>query len=152
MNTLELAEVMHMTPNFYGVVPCCQIEQFKKYNEVSLIVNTDPHDQPGEHWVGIYKEGDTMYFFDSFGREMQEFTEPFASIMKDFASGVQVVSNRMKYQNDLFDTCGHWTYYYILTKSCGVDFSNFSNDTMKNELELIRQLKVIKENMFKLLY
>ena len=94
MNTFELARVMHMAPNFYGVVPCCEIEQFKKHDVVGLIVNTDPHDKPGQHWIALYKKGKMLNFFDSFGREMQEFTEPFASIMKDFASDCKVESNK----------------------------------------------------------
>ena len=55
MNTDELARVMHMTPDFYGILPCCEIEQFKKHNVVGLIVNTDPHNKAGKHWIGLYK-------------------------------------------------------------------------------------------------
>ena len=151
MNTDELAQVMHMAPNFYGVVPCCEIEQFKRHSDVGLIVNTDPHNKPGEHWVGIYKEGETLYFFDSFGREIKEFAEPFASIMKDFSSGLQLVTNRMQYQDVLYDTCGRWTYYYIFAKMCGgVDFKEFTQDTVANELELVTQWNLIREILRKI--
>ena len=63
---------MHMTPDFYGVVPCCEIEQFKRHKVVGLIVNTDPHNKAGKHWIGLYKEGQMLNFFDSFGREIKE--------------------------------------------------------------------------------
>ena len=148
MNTFEISEVMHLSPDFYGVVPCCIIEQFKKYNVAGLIVNTDPHNKPGQHWVGLYKEGETLDFFDSFGREIQDFEEPFTSIMKDFSNGLQVNTNRMQYQDDLYDTCGQWSYYYILSRICGRnDFREFTSDTIKNELELERQLNNIKDNL-----
>jgi hypothetical protein len=146
MNTDELAQVMHMAPNFYGVVPCCEIEQFKKHSTVGLIVNTDPHNKPGEHWIGLYKEGEMLNFFDSFGRGIKEFGEPFASIMNDFASDLKLVTNRMQYQDVFYDTCGRWTYYYIFSKICGrVDFKEFTQDTVSNEIELDIQWSLINE-------
>lgn len=141
MNTFEVAQVMHMAPGFYGVVPCCDIDRFKGVEVVGLIVNTDPHNKPGQHWVGIYKQGRTIHFFDSFGRDFREFAEPFASIMKDFVSDFQVFVNKKQYQDEVADTCGRWTFYYILSRICGIsDFSEFSNDTEENEIELSRQL------------
>ena len=146
MNTSELAKAMHMAPDFYGVVPCCEIEQYKKHEVVGLIVNTDPHNKPGTHWIALYKKGKTLNFFDSFGREMQEFAEPFASIMDDFASGCKVKSNKRQYQNVLSDTCGRWTLYYILSKLCGVEVMDFPHhDTYENEIELARRFKRIYE-------
>ena len=145
MNTDELARVMHMTPDFYGILPCCEIEQFKKHNVVGLIVNTDPHNKAGKHWIGLYKEGEMLNFFDSFGRDIKDFSEPFASIMKDFSSGLQLVTNKMQYQNVLYDTCGRWTYFYIFSRICGrVDFREFTQDTFKNELELDKQWTIIE--------
>ena len=150
MNTSDLANLMHMTPDFYGVVPCCEIEQFKKHDVVGLIVNTDPHDKPGQHWIGLYKNGASLNFFDSFGREMQEFTEPFASIMKDFSSGLKVRSNHMHYQNAFTDTCGLWTLYYILSRICEIEvFNDFTNDTVKNEVELEKRLNMLFEKLKK---
>ena len=148
MNTFELAKAMHMAPDFYGVVPCCEIEQYKKHKVVGLIVNTDPHNKPGRHWIALYKKGKTLNFFDSFGREMQDFAEPFASIMNDFAAGCKVKSNKMQYQNVFSDTCGRWTLYYILSKLCNVEvFSGFTYDTDENEIELARRLKDIYEKI-----
>ena len=62
MNTIEISKMMHLTPNFRGVVPCCEIEQFKKHDVFGLIVNTDPHDKPGQHWIAIYKDGGKLSF------------------------------------------------------------------------------------------
>ena len=146
MNTNEIAQVMHLCPDFRGVWPCCEIDKFKKEDCCGLIVNTDPHNKPGQHWIGIYKRGQDISFFDSFGRDIAEFEEPFASIMKDFVSGLTADINQKQYQDDDADTCGHWSYYYVLSRICGVnDFSEFTNDTVKNEIELIRQRKKLKE-------
>ena len=145
MNTIDIAEVMHMAPNFRGVVPCCEIEQFKKDNVCGLIVNTDPHDKPGQHWIALYKEGQRLSFFDSFGRKITEFPDPFASIMKDFCAHLQVKCNAMQYQNILTDTCGEWSIYFILSRICDVKFSGFTSDTVENEKELNRQLNIFKK-------
>lgn len=32
------------------------------------IINTDPSDKPGTHWIGLYITGKTIYVYDSFGR------------------------------------------------------------------------------------
>jgi len=150
MNTSDLAKLMHLAPDFYGVVPCCEIEQFKKHDVVGLIVNTDVHDKPGQHWIGLYKDGNTLNFFDSFGRKMQEFSDPFASIMRDFSSGLKVRSNHMRYQNVFTDTCGLWTLYYILSRICEIEvFSDFTNDTVKNEIELEKRLSILFEKLRK---
>ena len=151
MNSNEIAQVMDASPDFRGVWPCCEIDRFKKESCCGLIVNTDPHNKPGAHWVGIYKRGQDASFFDSFGRDPAEFEEPFASIMKDFFSGLKVNINSKQYQDDEADTCGHWSYYYVLSRICGVnDFSEFTNDTVANEIELIRQMEVIKKLLYTL--
>ena len=150
MNTLQIAKVMHMAPDFRGVVPCCEIEQFKKHDVFGLIVNTDPHNKPGQHWIAIYKVGRKLSFFDSFGRSMGEFKDPFASIMRNFSTQLQVTTNKMQYQNMLTDTCGQWAIYYILTRICRVKFTGFSSDTLKNEKELARQLKVMGKKLKRL--
>ena len=150
MNTIEIARVMHMAPDFRGVVSSCDFDSFKKYEVVGFISNTDPHNKAGQHWIGVYKKGDTVEFFDSFGRDINEFAEPFASIMKDFTSGFQLITNKKQYQNSLYDTCGRWTYYFIISRICGVvNFDEFTQDTFANELELSVQwdyINVILKN------
>lgn len=46
----------------YDMMPTLQIGQ-------SCIINTDNHNQPGQHWVAIYRYDELSYlFFDSYGR------------------------------------------------------------------------------------
>ena len=146
MNTFEISQLMHLTPEFYGVHPCCEIEVFRRKRVGSLIVNTDPHNKPGQHWVVVYIEEKTMTFFDSFGREINEFAEPFATIMNDFTRGYQVISNRKQYQNLKSDTCGLWSIYFILSKVLNVNnFHVFTEDTLRNETVMIKQLLDFQE-------
>lgn len=52
-----------------------------------MVINTDPHDKPGTHWVCLYLDGDTAEYFDSYGflplySEINEFIYKNAKTMK----------------------------------------------------------------------
>lgn len=34
------------------------------------IINTDTHDKPGSHWLGVYQTKKKVYVFDSYGRKI----------------------------------------------------------------------------------
>ena len=45
-----------LEPHFYGTVPCNKLPRHpQKDRSVGYIVNTDPHDQPGRHWIEPWK-------------------------------------------------------------------------------------------------
>jgi hypothetical protein len=57
--------------------PAClrltESQMCKKHTYYGLIVNTDPHNKPGSHWVAIYGDGDGhTEFFDSYGKPPPE--------------------------------------------------------------------------------
>lgn len=41
-------------------------------NKECAIINTDEANKPGVHWLAVYKEGDILYGYDSFGRPMDK--------------------------------------------------------------------------------
>lgn len=41
-------------------------------NKQCAIINLDPHDLPGSHWVAIYKDSDELCVYDSFGRKTSQ--------------------------------------------------------------------------------
>ena len=50
-----------------GVFPSDKLPIIKTY-PAALIANTDPHDQPGTHWIAMYFESPyESEFFDSYG-------------------------------------------------------------------------------------
>ena len=59
MNTFQLAQVLTKDPftkgSFAGVYACDQLSsiEISKYLK-SLVVNTDPIELPGTHWIAIY--------------------------------------------------------------------------------------------------
>lgn len=53
---------------FIGVFPYDMIPLNRFKIGTCMIINTDPHNMPGEHWVAIYRAGPRLYyFFDSYG-------------------------------------------------------------------------------------
>ena len=141
MKTLAVARLMHMTPDFYGVFPCDQIPQLRG-NEASFILNTDPHYEAGEHWIAVYIKGESLRFFDSFGRGINQFADPFKTIMKDFAKDYRVITDSKKVQNVFNDSCAYWTVYYVFCRTCNVfKFDHFVENTFVNESMLKAQMK-----------
>ena len=74
MNTFQLAQVLMKDPftkgNFAGVYTCDQLSstEMNKYPK-SSVVNTDPMELPGTHWIVIYFNKQMKgEFFDSYGK------------------------------------------------------------------------------------
>ena len=61
--------------SFLGFFPRDKLPRITTYPS-SLIVNTDKHNQKGEHWLAIYiGKNINCEFFDSFGFSVKEFRE-----------------------------------------------------------------------------
>ena len=74
MNTFQLAQVLTKDPftkgNFAGVYACDKLSsiEISKYPK-SSVVNTDPMELPGTHWILIYfNEQMKGEFFDYYGK------------------------------------------------------------------------------------
>ena len=133
MNTELVSKLMECTPGFRGVFPCDHLPKAESFT--SFIVNTDPSIESGEHWIAIYISEKTLHFFDSFGRKIDDFPDPFKAHMKEFSKNFNVRTDSKLLQFFLSDTCGAWCIYYIYSKFCNVRFmfKIFSNDNLKNE-------------------
>lgn len=54
--------------NFLGVFPIDLIPMSAQKFPCCMVINTKPHDHPGEHWVAVVKTEDRKgIFFDSYG-------------------------------------------------------------------------------------
>ena len=87
MKTLQLAQVLTKDPftkgSFAGVYACDQLSSIK-INEYpkSFVVNTDPMELPGIHWIAIYfKEQMKGEFFDSYGKHLIHYNKHFLDFM-----------------------------------------------------------------------
>ena len=62
---------------FQGVYPAEKLPQSPtKTVRAGYIVNTDPAGEPGEHWLGLWKEQNKCEIFDSYGLPLHVYKDP----------------------------------------------------------------------------
>ena len=66
-----------LKPVFYGTVACDRLPKSPvKTQPQGYIVNTDPHDQPGQHWLAVWTDGNVCEVLDSYALPMQATCKP----------------------------------------------------------------------------
>lgn len=97
---------------FYGAFPCDLAPTLTTY-PASMILNTDPHNKPGEHWVALYFDQNKQCdYFDSFGMKPQE----------NIQNYIDIYSTKFNYNNTLLQsftttTCGQFCMYFLFSRS-----------------------------------
>ena len=110
MNTRQINAILqsdYMTKDLYhGEFP---MDQLPTLQPGAYIINTDDHDEPGEHWLAVYYDKDIEYF-DSYG------LKPLDSRLEDFL-GKKYVYNASPLQQVFSNACGFYCVYYILHRA-----------------------------------
>ena len=108
----------YVGPSFGGVYPRDVLPDYLPYGKHSFIVNTDPHDQPGEHWIAIHFIGHQIAeYFDSYGLPPWIYPDIY-QFMKRHAD--RVMYNQQMYQHPRTKVCGHYCVYYLRQRHRGV--------------------------------
>ena len=109
MDTHQLRDVLtrDLGPSFGGVYPRDLLPEILPHGK-AIVVNTDPHDQPGAHWVCLYVTSPVVEYFDSYGlpplhRDIQDF-------IRRHGEGIH---NPHVYQDLNTDVCGQYCVYYL---------------------------------------
>ena len=120
VNTIQLAQVLTKHPfteeSFAGVYACDQLSfiEINKYPK-SFVVNTDPMELSGTHWIAIYfSEQMKGEFFDSCGKHLIHYNRYFLDFMN--RNAVEWEHNKIQLQsvdNTVYSFCiiavGNWT-------------------------------------------
>ena len=64
---------------FYGTVACDRLPSFvNREGPTAYIVNTDPRDKPGKHWIALWTHDNVCEILDSYALPLQEYktTDP----------------------------------------------------------------------------
>jgi hypothetical protein len=98
-----------------------------------LVVNTDPSDKPGTHWVAIFINTDgTAEYFDSYG-----FKPNVSTISKFLQRFKHCRYNKKRIQGLFSSVCGHYCIYFVLHRWNQVPMeeilNRFSEDCEEND-------------------
>lgn len=108
-----------------------------------FIVNTDPRDQPGEHWLALYfNESGFCEFFDSLARSPSYYN--LANYLNKSSTGW--TWNRRRLQSDASDFCGFYAVLFLLYRSenrLSHFFNEFYFKHYNNDQKIFRTIKEI---------
>ena len=83
-----------------------------------MIANTDPHDQPGTHWIAMYfVSPDESEFFDSYGFPAESYG------MDGYILRGTTYYNDKPMQGLTSDVCGDYCLFYLLHRARNVDLN-----------------------------
>ncbi len=112
----------------------------------AVIVNTDPHGQPGEHWITIYLNTDgSVDYFDSFGLPPLH-VDFYQFMAKNSTRGMRY--NPITLQHITASTCGLYCVFYVQDRCSGMTHcdvvSKFSLNTRHNDRQVKDRLRSIR--------
>ena len=76
-NNLQLFKLGKMLFGDRFVNVFCSDDNITLKNNEMCVINTDPHNKPGLHWLALYKYRNVYYVFDSFGRDVKTLSKYF---------------------------------------------------------------------------
>jgi len=113
MNTAQIRRILQsdaMASDLYrGIYP---IDRLPTIEPGYYIINTENHDEPGEHWLVVYNDNGQIEYFDSFGRP------PLDKRLYSFL-GSDYKYNEAELQQLFSNACGFYCVYYILHRVRG---------------------------------
>lgn len=111
---------------------------------LGLVLNIDPHNSPGSHWVAIYIENlNTLEYFDSTGDHFNKYPQIKRTIFK--ICKYLNIDTTIKINKEVHQTgdteCGVYSIYFIIQRILGNDFETVSKSIVKdNAMNLFRNV------------
>jgi hypothetical protein len=140
MNTLEIKSCFTNVKRFGGVIARDDLLLLSE-NEISnhnkfFIVNTDPRNKPGKHWICIYVDKESCEFFDSLGRHPSYYHNTFVYFLIN--NGPRFSYNSKRIQNFGSNLCGEYCVQFAILRSNGYSMNDilarFSNNFEMNDV------------------
>lgn len=121
MNTIQLQQILtrdkFTREKFIGVFPSDQLPTEIPYYPCCFIVNIDPSNQPGIHWVAFYITSSSyIEFFDSYGNAPSYYEGFISNFALNF---MNIVYNPMILQSNISAVCGHYCIYFLYSRCRG---------------------------------
>ena len=118
MNELEIEALLRseasVDEQFRGVMPCDVFGDVVRLSSSDgqkglYVVNTDPSEQKGTHWVGVViGDDERVFFFDPFGASAEMYPSVYGSIVDRL-----ITSNVYPLQSFDTDVCGDYCSLFV---------------------------------------
>jgi hypothetical protein len=134
LSTDEIDNMLKNTKGFIGTYPANFLKFLPKRlpKVFSFIMNTDPSNKPGEHWVAIRvdtRDENVVEYYDSFGEEpSKNFMKQLKKLINtlDVPIYLKLKINRIKDQNTNTNSCGWFAMNFIINRNLGKPFRECS--------------------------
>lgn len=138
MKTHEIEEILvGYGKRFLGVYPRDLAPELKK--GTGMIINTDPSEEPGEHWVAIYNDCDfNGVYFDSFG--LPPLHEEILKVLNNSCNSWEY--NDIQIQNLRSIRCGEYSIIFLMVM--------FENHSLKSFQNLFTKNSFVNESLIKI--
>jgi hypothetical protein len=114
-------------------------EQIKRHkNKIGIILNTDPHDKDGAHWISLFIniKNKTIVYFDSNGdessKEVKKLIKTIVDQGKQLGIDFHVKENKIEHQRTNTE-CGMYCLYFIIQMLKDKDLSHFLNNRIDDK-------------------
>ena len=123
--------------NFLGVFPC-DLQPTIKAKTFSLIFNTGDSSTAGEHFVAIFANKRTLYYFDSFGKRPTDTNIKY--FIKKIIGKRKFNVNLITIQDDNSTFCGYFCLGFLLALDRNIKFyTQFHKcNLIKNNAEIVK--------------
>ena len=140
MNNFQLAQVLMNNPftkgSFAGVYACDQLSSIEidEYPK-SIVVNTDPMELPGTHWIAIYfNEQMKGESFDSYGKHPIHYNKYFLDFMNRNAVEWIWEHNKIQLQSAFTTVCEQYCIYFLYHCCRKRPMSSIVNSSVNDKL------------------
>jgi len=120
---------------FYGTVACDRLPRRPiKKEPRGYIMNTDPHDRPGRHWLALWtRSGNVCDVMDSYALllESYETQEPLQDWLK--SQWKYVIYNEESLQSIYSKRCGNYALFYLKDRARGQSMNDFLRRFSKHD-------------------
>ena len=119
---------------FHGTVPCDRLPRtVSQEGPTAYIVNTDPHDQPGVHWITLWADKNRCEIVDSYGLPLEVYgtTEPIQEWL-DRHFKYQLYSGK-SLQSVFSQSCGDYALMFLIDRAEGRTMSDFLSRFKKHK-------------------
>ena len=110
---------------YVGTFSCDRLPKHSdKSRPHSYIVNTDPHDKPGQHWIALWTQNNVCEVMDSYALPLDYYSQ--AQPLRDWLTQWKyVVTNGTSLQGLHSQACGHYALMYLKTRAHGFTLQDF---------------------------